>query len=408
MDERIIQLRVGIVVICAACIVGILIFLFSEGWSSQYTIYVQPKTAPGVTKNTPIRKNGILIGRVSKVESLDNAVKLTLRINSKEKLYENDICKIGTASLLGDAVIDFLPGVEDRGNQVQDGTMLATKNVKVERNPIEMIEMGIRLEESIEETLTSIKKAGDTVASVGQDIKGFTGALKDAFNQEDGDAKKFFKRFAELSTKAETALTKFNRTMDSVEKIVGNQANQQNIAQTIENVNKTAEALPKLIDEATKVMEEASETVASFRDVSKEVESNMKNLKPFTEALGKDGPAITKQLSDSMKNVDGLIREIDTLVGEVNEFVKSVTNSDGSISRLIKDPSLYNNINQTVKNVRDISTQLRPLINDLRYVADGAARDPGQFGIRGALNRRPPNTGYKGSTIGNGRVRYGQ
>ena len=155
-------------------------------------------------------------------------------------------------------------------------------------------------------------------------------------------------------------------------------------------------------------MEEASETVASFRDVGKEVESNLKNLKPFSEALGKDGPVITKQLVDSMKNVDELVVEINALVTEASRFVKSVSSGQGSLNKLINDPTLYNNINQTVKNVRDISTQLQPLINDLRYVADGAARDPGQFGVRGALNRRPPNTGYKGSTVGNGRVNYGQ
>ena len=33
-------------------------------------------------------------------------------------------------------------------------------------------------------------------------------------------------------------------------------------------------------------------------------------------------------------------------------------------------------------------------------IADGIARDPGQLGIRGALNRRPANTGYKGNTRG--------
>ena len=408
MDERVIQFRVGIVVICAALIVGILIFLFGEGWSSQYTLYIQPKTAPGVTKNTPIRKNGILIGRVYEVESLDDAVRLTLKINSKEKIYENDVCEIGTASLLGDAVIDFLPGIENRGNVVEDGTMLATENIKIETNPLEMLEMGGRLEKSIQDTLISIKNAGDTVTAVGKDIKGFTSSINEAFNQEEGDAKQFFNRFAELSTKAETAITKFNKTMDSIEKIVGDDENQQNIAATIENVNRTAETLPGLINEATKVLEEASETVASFRDVGSEVESNLKNLKPFTEALGKDGPAITKQLAESMQGVDGLVVEINKLVGEVNQFVKSVNSSEGSLNRLITDPTLYNNINQTVKNVRDISTQLRPLIKDLRYVADGAARDPGQFGIRGALNRRPANTGYKGSTVGGDRVNYNQ
>ena len=38
MEERILQLRVGIVVILAAIITGTLIFLFSDGWSAQYAL----------------------------------------------------------------------------------------------------------------------------------------------------------------------------------------------------------------------------------------------------------------------------------------------------------------------------------------------------------------------------------
>ena len=63
MDENILKFRVGIFVVIALCILGILIFLNSEGWVAQYTIFIKPTSAPGVTTGTPIRKNGILIGR---------------------------------------------------------------------------------------------------------------------------------------------------------------------------------------------------------------------------------------------------------------------------------------------------------------------------------------------------------
>ena len=71
MDERIIQWRVGVVVICAALIGGIMIvFLFGEGWKRQYTLYLETPTAPGVTKNTPIRKNGMEVPIKDKVDLL--------------------------------------------------------------------------------------------------------------------------------------------------------------------------------------------------------------------------------------------------------------------------------------------------------------------------------------------------
>jgi phospholipid/cholesterol/gamma-HCH transport system substrate-binding protein len=42
----------------------------------------------------------------------------------------------------------------------------------------------------------------------------------------------------------------------------------------------------------------------------------------------------------------------------------------------------------------------KPLVNDLRVFADSLARDPGQLGVRGALQRRPAGSGFKGTLTG--------
>ncbi len=404
MDERIIQFRVGIVVICAALIVGILIFLFGEGWTPQYTVYVEASKTPGVMKNTPVRKHGVLIGRVNKVESKEKSVLLTLKINRDEKLYESDVCMIGTASLLGDAVLDFVPGdIEPSANELADGTTLIEQRlidpnhegfspVVVKTNPLELAELGVKLEEKLTGTLDSITRAGNRVDSVGKDIQGITGAFQEAFGGDDSDAKKFFKKFTELSDKADLALTNFNKMMDSVNNVVGDEKVQANIKQTIEN-------LPTLISSAEEVMQEASETVKSFRDISKQVEINLENLEPFTKALGEDGAKIIQEIEESMQGVELLIDEINTAASEVTKFLRAVNSSDGSLNRLIKDPQLYKNINEAIRNIRDITVKIQPLLKDVRYITDGVARDPGGI-LRSAIQRRPPNTGYKGSSVG--------
>ncbi len=71
MDERVAQARVGIVVISALILTAILIVLFGDFPSMFHTgktIRVRFANAPGVSKGTPVRKSGILVGRVSKVE----------------------------------------------------------------------------------------------------------------------------------------------------------------------------------------------------------------------------------------------------------------------------------------------------------------------------------------------------
>ena len=409
MDERIIQLRVGIVVLCAAIIVAILILLFGEGFSSQYTLFVESATAPGVTPNTPIRKHGVHIGRVAKVESLQDPprVRLTLRINQDEAIFSNDICEIGSASLLGDAVLDFLPGVNAAGDPIGDGAILTDSGgqVVVATNPIEIIEMSLRLEASIAETLQSIKTAGDRVDAVGQDIQAITQSINTAFAGEDSDARSFFQRFQSLAEKAETAVVNFDTLVANANEIITDEELRKSIRATIDK-------LPDLLTEAEQTMQQATETIAGFEDVGLKLGANLENLEGFTEALGRDGPKITAQLSDSMGQVDELVQQINLLVGQVGQFVGKVNRSDGTLNKLIEDPELYNNVNdtvknlnQTVRNVQELTTQLQPLLNDVRYIADGVARSPGSV-VRDVFQRKPPYSGFKGSNVGDDRIDY--
>ena len=94
---------------------------------------------------------------------------------------------------------------------------------------------------------------------------------------------------------------------------------------------------------------------------------------------------------------------------------KDLSNSEGTIGKLLNDPALYNSAYATVEEVKatvkdaradlaDLSYKLEPLVNDLRMFADSLARDPRQLGIKGALDSRPSGAGYKSSTTGRGRV----
>ena len=69
----------------------------------NYAVQVRFDYAGGVTKDTPVRKSGILIGRVSDVQLTDHDSKVlvTLKIQSDKTIYQNEDCYI-TRDLLGD------------------------------------------------------------------------------------------------------------------------------------------------------------------------------------------------------------------------------------------------------------------------------------------------------------------
>jgi len=130
MDERILQFRVGVMVAATLLITGILVATFGDlpqlvYGSKTYRVWVE--SAPGVQSETPIRKSGILIGRVASVRLADDfteeeareaaermgmsldefrgGVVITAEIYRDRNIYSNETFTVN-ATLLGDVVIE--------------------------------------------------------------------------------------------------------------------------------------------------------------------------------------------------------------------------------------------------------------------------------------------------------------
>ncbi len=390
MAEERLKFWVGLFVLLGIAILAALLVLFNESMTGQYSLFVKPQTAPGVTIGTPIRKNGILIGRVLHVENEDDHVILELGINDNEEVYTNEIISIGTESFLGDAGIEFLPQPRaTRGTLVgPDGMM--TK-VSVKRNPMEIVDVALNLESEIVDTLAAIREAGVAVNDAGAGIRDITTMVQGAFQEEGSDFRRMLEQFTSVSVKAQAALDNFNRMFENMNLIVGDPKLKKQIEDTLGS-------LPEIFKELRVTVSDTRETINSFRSISKKAGKSLDNLEVFTGSLQDNGPEILTQVRGSLKNVNGLV----TRISKFTESLSKLQSSEGTIGKLLNDSELYDNVLETAENVRDLSVRLEPMVSDLRMFADAIARDPGSLGIRGALDRRPTKTGYKGSLIPRG------
>jgi phospholipid/cholesterol/gamma-HCH transport system substrate-binding protein len=385
MDENVLKLRVGLFVLIAIILLTILVFLNSEGWKRQYMVYIKPVSAPGVTVGTPVRKNGILIGRVKTVAAEDDHVLLGLAINEGSYVYENEVASIGAESILGDAAIEILPlPRQDRGTALVSSGVLG--QVAIKRNPMEIVDIALKLEEEISETLSAIRTAGEAVDQAGMGIQNLTRSIQDVLENEDSELAKMIYEFRGTAVRAQLALDNFNRIFENLNDIVGDEVLKDEFKQAIAN-------LPGIFEEVRGTIQDTRKTISSFQSVADNTNTNLENLGNFTESLKTNGPEILSQINSSLKNVDGLVAQIK----EFGKTLEKLQSSEGTIGKLINDREIYDSVRETVENVRDVSLKLEPLINDLRMFGDALARDPGVIGVRGALDRRPSKTGYKGS-----------
>ena len=111
-------------------------------------------------------------------------------------------------------------------------------------------------------------------------------------------------------------------------------------------------------------------------------------LENFTRPLGERGAAIVANLENGLGNANLLLEQL-------VDFSSSLNDNEGTLSRLMNDPELYDRLNNSLANIEDITRRARPIVDDLRVFSDKIARDPRMLGVKGALDGRPLGTGTK-------------
>src|SRR5277367_1860208 len=88
------QLRVGIMAAVAMLILAVLIFLLTGSgnlFSSSATLYTYMDDSAAMAANTPVRLNGISVGKIEKIEfsgskEKGKIVRITMSVTPKDKL----------------------------------------------------------------------------------------------------------------------------------------------------------------------------------------------------------------------------------------------------------------------------------------------------------------------------------
>lgn len=366
MDERQLRLRLGFVVVAAAITTAILINQFGDLpvlGQSRYTVFANFPEAPGISVDTPVRKSGVTIGRVTKWELMQPAgVRVTMGIESKYPILDSEICRITTASVLGDAVIEFIPGNRGEGRVLTDGAVV--ERGMVVGNPLMMI---TNLETEFKTAMGSIEKAARDIQVVAQNLNTAFG------NNQD--------QIPRLMQKSELAMDQFSNAMASIKEVFGD-------PKTRSQLTKTVQDLPMLMQEAREAVTKANQTFESFARVSQRAETNLENLEAFTRPLGERGEKIVQNLEGSLANANELLEQL-------VEFSDALNSNEGTLGRLMHDPELYHRLNRTVANVEELTRKAKPIMDDIRIFSDKIARDPRQLGVKGALDGRPSGAGYK-------------
>jgi len=289
MDERVMQFRVGVMVLATLLITGILVILFGKlptMGQSTYTIHFYFEEAPGVHIDTPVTKSGQLIGRVTQItfDDEDGGVWVTAGIEGNRKLFQRDKPRI-SGSLLGDATIEF---VLDR-SQMSNRTLIPSEaklRGEVVPSPVQAI---TALQNRMTEVFDAVPKITKTVEETGESMR----AASDAIRETAGS---------------------FTETSEKVQEVVA----------TFRTMGPTIEGTAKQIAEATR----------SFHDTSKAVQETAKSITATSDSFKLTSEVVREtglEIKNSAKNFDQTNKQIQEIAAKVPEALASFKTTSQSL-----------------------------------------------------------------------------
>lgn len=368
MEDRTKQFRVGVMVFATMIGTAFLIVMNTDvawaPWKDQYQLQILVDQAPGVAPDTPVRRRGILIGRVDSVEDTDEGALITVNVDEGEAVKTNEVARVQT-SLIGDAVIDFSP-VADPEGAVEVPPESIVRGV-YSPTPMDML---ANLQGDLRQTIIALGEAGNEVA-----------VLANQLNQVLGEQD--VNRINQLIVSLERASDNIGNVMENVNEVVEDPVFQQELREGLRQ-------LPSTISDIRAVMEMLARAVES-------ADQNLVNLQGFTGPLGERGPEIVDELEAS-------IDSLGELLGEGALFMRSLSNREGSLGRLINEREFYDQLADTVDEaqsairdlrvlVRDphLNRRIRQILDNIWVLSDKIARDPARI-TRGIVpkNRETP------------------
>lgn len=411
--------------------------------------------APGIVAGTPIRKSGVRVGQVTAIE-LDpqtGLVRVRVSIDPQYPPRKSEEANITRGLLSGDSAIDFLPKLDEktrqpvlRGDEWPAGSDIPgvpplTPRSVINQDTIANFQLSIDRITKVFEKLEKLEKLGpkletavEEAGGLFKDVRGFVPELRSTnrrlqnllgpdpaapLPKRDGpvvpigytalaqppvppgepnlkelirDAQEAMRAikpvaddiratFKRLEPDIAAAVKGARTAIDGVNDVLSPE-NRKQFSELIKNINAVASTVVKFAAALGTVLDQAEKTL---KNLDTQVGLVIGDVRAVTRPLAARAENLVKSVSDSADELNRLLTEVRGVVG-------SFAKENGSLQKLITDPTVYRNIDDATASLARILARSEKIARDLEVFADKVARRPELIGVGGALR---PSAGLK-------------
>ena len=440
MQRRWMRIGIGVFVALALVLLGTLIVLFNSlprmfKATNVYTARFDDAT--GLSPGAPVRRSGVPIGVVGDMALDDQtgAVNVRLELDAPHLIRKDEQVTLVSSLLGGDAAVDLVPVPPPEG-QAPDRSPLPPGTVLVGVRPTGVSQLISRASEVVpttQETLNDIRKSMQRIEKMTPLVEDTFREYRDlgrALNNSVPDLRRTNDDVDKLVRAAQDAVPRVTADADQITRDADDAAaasraiqkvaertdlllrqNQDKITQAISNLNDVLSRTSSLLSEenvrnATSILRNTQTASQSFPSIARNTDETMKEareaLQRFnatlvrTDDLIQNLQKITKPLADRgdpiARNLDESLAKLNRTLTDVGALTQAVGQSDGTLNKLLTDPSLYNHLDDAACQAAKAAPQLNLILKDLETFADKLARHPELIGIGGTVR---PSMGLK-------------
>jgi phospholipid/cholesterol/gamma-HCH transport system substrate-binding protein len=441
MAERSLRLRLGLFVAATLGVLAALVVLFggTPGMFSNTTRYtVLFPEAPGVTVGTPVRKSGVRIGEVTALDLDEETgqVRVGVRVEPKHLPRTGEDPVITRGLLSGDTTLDFVPKLDKDGNPVPRGdryppgsdiqgvsppstralltqasTVLPTAQeslLKISAS-FERFQLAVpKLEKTADEFAALARGGRELIPELRQtntkvqELLGADAPPADPTEPQPATVRALLKEIIDLlqairpvADDVRTLVTEngpeLNKALKSANDVLGPE-NRKAVSAAVKNIEAASDDLTKTIRLAALLLDSLDKTVKTFNDRLTQSERALGNIEKITRPAAENADQVVKDVADTARNLSAASAQLSRTLEAVQDTLKVVNRSDGTLSKVLTDPSLYNNLNDATVGLARLLARAEKIARDLEVFADKIARRPETLGVGGVVK---PSTGLK-------------
>jgi phospholipid/cholesterol/gamma-HCH transport system substrate-binding protein len=288
------EIKIGLFLGIGLAILAVFIFVVGDISTiferEGYLLYTNFDSVAGLERKTVVRMAGVKVGEVEDITLRESRAEVAMSINPKIQISVDSKATLASLGLLGEKYIEISPGVEKIS--VQPGGTIGSLP------PVSFDQLGIIL------------------SSVGDDIKSTSKAMRDLLGE--GEARVNIKEILQnLSSVSAELRALINESKPNITQSL------EKSADAIETFDQSVQAIAKNLDELILLLKDT-------------VEENRGNLK------------------GNLEEIDDLIQRAEETVNRFDDELEKIKKQQGTLGKLVNDPSLYQDAEKIVDRVQDI------------------------------------------------------